>query len=1004
MPNLIFKYTKVIFLLFLLVVLAGTTIFFLYDKSYNVEINQVSPPSDTDWYTVAANPQRTSWVSTEVRNTLKPEWFYRIPFYVSQKVQSIITNNTVYIASSKGLYALNTQGVSFDGTTREANTSTALKWIYCTSTQTKITSGDCGANELPLGNSPTVINGIAYVGGFDKRIHAVDASTGNKVWVSQEAGAGFHANPLVVQVNGQWTVIVGNRDGKIYFYNATNGNLLGTFPTGGPIMQSAAFKVNTQNVPVVYFASNDMHAYFVNAATRQQIRKSSKLPGTGFHSYWPVITTQRDPSDGQIKEYVIFNGLQSFGNVNKEESEDIYCIKRGSTNPPRVTGRLVCEEKPTYTTASCIANTVKCDPANLPTITAADPWGKVGGSIIDALPISDYLKNKPYRREVFIFNTATGAEFTFNNGLYAPLSHAGADQGTRYPPVIGKNANGDDMILSRTSYKEGDIPKGGIVAWKFGTTLISELQGVQAIDEPTSYAIGDDGNTANGTGVMYERLMGERHATAFTFSATPVSTWNYHNQGGTGFLSFKLQKLYKVGWPYAYFKHGDVAPMIPFQGKVYAIANNALVAFSTDGINSPATAPDLGKNTGTVLSALQKSTIVSTALSKVTADTVSWPEILQQETYFELGIRYFKALTVAGASTPPAQLTTSTSGPTTVLTSSYGGETLTTKANTRVPTILFNNTGSQYILQGTIKGVAYRTTSNTTQVQTDTASFTGNQMGENWLLIWEETDNHRWFPLDISLEKKPGQVTFNAGAIDLTFSGGAGRMSVIPLYGMYDPLPGKGPVYASNDRYNDEVKEWNLGNLQSKHGVNIVTRARDLAHIAQAFPVDWTETITVQANKDATISTSYTAYDEFTNAWGKSPRRIAYLSPVHALAIHQNGQINLANKFEFTPPYVLPLGVMAGVNGSTATLTLPVLSKYWKDALSVPPAPTTGDPLQVRLETELQKFDADANGTWDHLRPGFIQNGQVGSISNGDGTEWVFDYFHNPADNLALPS
>jgi outer membrane protein assembly factor BamB len=52
---------------------------------------------------------------------------------------------------------------------------------------------------------------VAYVGGMDRKIHAINATTGAGLWTFS-GGGGFETNPLVV---GD-TLYAGNRDGKMY--------------------------------------------------------------------------------------------------------------------------------------------------------------------------------------------------------------------------------------------------------------------------------------------------------------------------------------------------------------------------------------------------------------------------------------------------------------------------------------------------------------------------------------------------------------------------------------------------------------------------------------------------------------------------------------------------------------------------------------------------------------------------------------------------------------------
>ncbi len=142
-------------------------------------------PPGPEWNMVAANPARTSWVSTEVRGNLKVEWYRPVEAYIDQKVQLIAALGFVYVSTSRGLIALRAD-------------NGGLVWRFDT--------------ELPLGNSPTVdrANRVLYVAGFDRKLHALDAQTGQPLWSFSGAGGGYNTNPLVVEGK----VILGNRDGS----------------------------------------------------------------------------------------------------------------------------------------------------------------------------------------------------------------------------------------------------------------------------------------------------------------------------------------------------------------------------------------------------------------------------------------------------------------------------------------------------------------------------------------------------------------------------------------------------------------------------------------------------------------------------------------------------------------------------------------------------------------------------------------------------------------------
>lgn len=504
------------------------------------------------WPMAGANPERTSWTPEEVRGKLKPLWYKTFEPYISQKVQIIAANDTLYISTARGLYAL------------DAATG-AEKWVYPT--------------EFPLGHSPTIYNGVAYVGGFDRKLHAINAATGAGLWTF-EAGAGFHTNPLVV--GGK--VYAGNRDGYFYALYADGpnaGQLAWKYQTGGPILFSAAYKDG-----VVYFASNDSYAYALNAQTGGLVWKSQKLPGAGFHSWWPVV----------YRDYVIFAGSNNYRNIknpfggalnNDLEKADIY---PNHQSDPR--GTLV---GPLGQEAGDWA-------AGTPTIDTSKSNVTANGS---TTPITEYFEQKPWRRTYFVLNRTTGQEYTTDfdhdgKPEYAPILWFGTQSGNRYPPVVG----GDGVIYQLNNYRSDPyIPGGQISGWKIGTPFISIVSSDWgAVDEPHAYAAG--GN------VIYWNLCCDREAEAFDVSipnssfgnavaseempaagnADASREWTYFTYDLDAKVPGYNSSYYMSDTsPYAAFGgpngvygyHGDTNAPIPYKGKVYMHRGNSIIAFGT---------------------------------------------------------------------------------------------------------------------------------------------------------------------------------------------------------------------------------------------------------------------------------------------------------------------------------------------------------------------------------------------------------------------------------------
>ncbi|MEE9285761.1 MAG: PQQ-binding-like beta-propeller repeat protein, partial [Dehalococcoidia bacterium] len=73
-------------------------------------------------------------------------------------------------------------------------------------------------------SSPTVVDGVVYIGGMDKRLYALDIETGAIVWVFKAGGA-IASTPLVV---GD-LVYVGAFDRKFYAIDRATGEERGVF-------------------------------------------------------------------------------------------------------------------------------------------------------------------------------------------------------------------------------------------------------------------------------------------------------------------------------------------------------------------------------------------------------------------------------------------------------------------------------------------------------------------------------------------------------------------------------------------------------------------------------------------------------------------------------------------------------------------------------------------------------------------------------------------------------
>ena len=512
------------------------------NDSFITFLPMVSQPPEEDWPMVAANPERTSWAVQQVSGNLHVVWYRPVEAYIPQNAQIIASNDLLYVSTSKGLYALNAA-------------NGAVAWRFDT--------------EMPLGNSPTVSKRVVYVGGYDRKLHALDAVTGTHLWEFTGAQAGYDTNPLVIENK----VIVGNRDGNLYAIGAhrtpDQGQLIWKFQAGGPIHISAAYKNG-----VVYFAANDNHAYAVSSDTGTLLWKSPKLPGDGYHSYWPVI----------YQDKVIFSASSPYRmgiNPGTQSVIDDDGIRESSVNEMQVKDLLLNDPRGTQ----------------IGPLLPAQDWSH-GYPVIDASRVSEYLeenphrdpdKHKPWRRTFIVLNAADGSEYLFDTDRdgymeHAPVVHWGTNSGSRYPPVVGP----DGILYMNNLYQMIYDAQGKVMGWKIGTQYLSVLDGQGAIQEPQALSMG--GN------LIYRNICVDRLGDYFDINRNGVRRgvlWSYNLSE----LAPGYDETWTVlpGWPRAkgwykgntssingiYHNGGDQNPLIPYEGHIYTHRSNAIIAFGT---------------------------------------------------------------------------------------------------------------------------------------------------------------------------------------------------------------------------------------------------------------------------------------------------------------------------------------------------------------------------------------------------------------------------------------
>ncbi len=493
------------------------------------------------WVTAGANPQRTSWVPDAAPGLLKVVWVKPVEPYISQKVQIIAAAGKTFLSTARGLYAFN------------ADTGAEL-WVYPT--------------ELPLGHSPTYADGRLYVGGLDRNLHAIDATTGKGLWTFAAAG-GFHTCPLVAG----GLVYAGSRDGCLYAVDAATGKLVWQYRTGGQILQSAAYQDG-----VIFFGSQDAHAYALDAKTGKRVWQSQKLPGMGWHSWWPVI----------YKDVVMFTRTEVEKGLVGFQSQWLFskalADKSRANSPPGIRG------------------------------TEPGPWVE-GEPTIDIRTnpngetMPDWLERYPWRRSLLVLNRQTGVEVAFDldgDGVpdAAPMLWAWTHGGTCYPPMVS-GYNGGLYFRTVTHSVGPGIPGAVLAGWKYGTPFlsypVSNMQGQSGFwpgDEPVGISAGGR--------YVYWNLCNDRYIGSADLSVPNTSfpnpdgrrQWRHMTGDGlkvstlpSGYNSQAAQYLWSVGpgkLRLMYWAHGDNAGPTIYQGKMFVHRGNAIIAFGPEGSGSRA--------------------------------------------------------------------------------------------------------------------------------------------------------------------------------------------------------------------------------------------------------------------------------------------------------------------------------------------------------------------------------------------------------------------------------
>jgi outer membrane protein assembly factor BamB/peptidoglycan/xylan/chitin deacetylase (PgdA/CDA1 family) len=192
---------------------------------------------------------------------------WAVPCGISRSTPCVGPDGTIYVGGNSGGYCL--LAVNPDGT---------IKWAYGTSGE--ITS------------SPAIADGVIYVADRYRYLHAVDASTGTRVW-RYNTGGGVHMCSPCVGPDG--TVYIGGGSYRLHAVDGTTGSAKWVFQTGSNIMSSPAMSPDGSRV---YVGSCDGYMYAINTADGT---KAWQVPV-------PLIAASTSPSPAVAPDGTIYIG------------------------------------------------------------------------------------------------------------------------------------------------------------------------------------------------------------------------------------------------------------------------------------------------------------------------------------------------------------------------------------------------------------------------------------------------------------------------------------------------------------------------------------------------------------------------------------------------------------------------------------------------------------------------------------------------------------------------
>lgn len=238
---------------------------------------------------------------------------------------------------------------------------------------------------------PIIANGVIYQGVMNGEMHAINANTGQVLWIKRPGGPIAHT----AATDGV-RVYFGSLDGNVYALNTSNGELAWTFVTDGPVV-SAPTVVNER----VFIGSNDGSLYALEATTGVKL--------------WQVQT------DGPVVHSpAVINGRVYFGSEDLK-ARCVNAVSGGILWETQLYGFSMHNTHPVVSDNGQVVMFVTVK-AGVSSYVPLEDYPDASSSDNPVATWNAYYHKHPKYRTLYYLRTDNGADlWDYNNQLYVPM-------------------------------------------------------------------------------------------------------------------------------------------------------------------------------------------------------------------------------------------------------------------------------------------------------------------------------------------------------------------------------------------------------------------------------------------------------------------------------------------------------------------------------------------------------------------------------------------------------